>query len=69
MPYLIEQMALSIEEKKKLQHFFAEHKIYCPDVKSHYSLSFSGEGGIGIGVYVKCNLCNRKKDITDYGRW
>ena len=24
---------------------------------------------IGTGLYIKCNKCNKQKDITDYSVW
>jgi hypothetical protein len=71
MPYLIEQMALNDKERKNLKNFLIEHELYCPQIrrKSLYSIAFCATGGIGIGSEVKCNCCNKTKDITDYGRW
>lgn len=63
------QNNLSLIEKKRLQGFLAEHKVYCKNVKSDYTISFCAAGGIGVGVNVKCNFCNKTHDITDYGSW
>lgn len=67
----VPQMALNLDEKKKLQGFLAEHQTYCPSIKNscNYSISFEPGGGIGIAVYVKCGVCGKKHNITDYNTW
>lgn len=63
--------ALNDIEKVKLGKWVAEHQTYCPRVKRYhdFSLAFSHEGGIGIGVTAICKTCGKKHDITDYETW
>ena len=65
------EYALTDTEKVSLQKFLTEHQSYCPRIKrnSSYSLCFSKEGGIGVGVDVVCTTCGKKHDITDYNTW
>jgi len=67
----VPQMALNLNEKRKLQKFLIEHQTYCTRIMKdcNYSISFEGGNGIGIAVLVKCKNCNKKHDITDYRTW
>jgi hypothetical protein len=65
----ISEYALTQEEKVALAKFLSEHQIYCPDIKSNYSICFDHGSGIGIGVYAVCKSCGKRKDITDYNMW
>lgn len=67
----IPQMALNLNEKKKLQKFLVEHQVYCVDIKKHcnYSIRFGSTTGIGQNTYVHCTKCGKLHDITDYGAW
>ena len=67
----VEQMALNLNEKRKLQRFLQGHERVCPGIRENctYSLRFSRGSGIGVSTKVVCSTCQEKKDITDYGAW
>ena len=71
MPYLIEKMALNDNERRDLHSFLVDHQLYCPQIirKGLYRVAFCSGGGIGTGVEVQCETCNKVQNITDYGRW
>lgn len=61
---------LSEEEKKLSDEFYLEHK-------NHIKRTTAGEWctylitptGIGTCLSIKCNFCNKTKNITDYSDW
>lgn len=52
-------------EQKKAEKFNKKHYKKC---NSGMSVIFT-ETGIGLKVEVRCNICNKIKDISDYGSW
>lgn len=59
--------SLNDKEKKKLKKFYDKHyNRGCREIYEHVTFICTG---IGIAVRVKCPVCKKKKDISDYDSW
>jgi hypothetical protein len=58
-------------EQKRINGFREDHdppRFFRFGKCGHYSVTFSHESGIGVGVMVTCS-CGARYDVTDYGSW
>ena len=61
------------EKEKELAKKFERQHLDC--AKEHPStiggaISYCfTRTGIGVSIIMKCNICNKIKDITDYDNW
>ena len=68
---MIAEFKLFESEKKAAEKFLIEHRH--PDVNKgaiggHISYIFTPTS-IGDAVSIRCNICNKEENITDYGTW
>ena len=58
---------LSLEEQKSASKFIEEHiRLHS---KCNVSYIFTNNTGIGTGLTIRCNVCGKEQDITDYKNW
>jgi hypothetical protein len=66
----VAQYELSDVEKRRVAEFRDDHDT--PFFRwgrcNSYSLIFNHEGGIGLGVKIRCT-CGAERDITDFDTW
>jgi hypothetical protein len=57
-------------EQKRVNEFREDHDppFFRWGRCNSYSLTFSHEGGIGVGVSVQCT-CGARRDVTDVSCW
>lgn len=54
---------LSNEQQKEVDNFISQHNIECKHTHYLYTISPTQ---IGSGISIKCCVCGKEKDITDY---
>jgi hypothetical protein len=53
------------KEAKKIKKFYKKHFAACGGYKQ---ITFS-ETGVGTKITVRCPVCMKDKDVTDYSNW
>jgi hypothetical protein len=62
----IAELTLTSVERLNLLLFLCDH-VHCNEGK--ITLLAAHGGGIGVATKATCSLCEKTKDITDYGAW
>lgn len=58
--------SLNEKETKSLKRFYRKHSKTCAGTYEKVIFSCTG---VGIQIKVKCPVCKKKKDVSDYECW
>ena len=60
-------MILTEKEQRDIQEFIIKHHKKCGNGKIKVILSKNT--GLGRAIVVKCNICKKAKDVSEYKAW
>jgi hypothetical protein len=55
-------------EMNKILDFIKTHNKCKKIFKKNFSINYFNNG-IGTQIIIKCNNCNKSKDVSDYDNW
>jgi hypothetical protein len=61
------EIRVTTDEIRAALSFACEHEARCETTL--FRLITASGGGIGTGLFIQCQACKTKQDITDYSAW